>query len=125
MRNPFGSISDPSPRRNRPVGRELPRSRGIALRTLDQRGRAASETEAEWEDSSFLDEQALSSFARDRRAHFYRAQLALCIIPFLAPLVYYCQCRWLMSRWTDGETDRVSRQQRHRLGVVTVVATLT
>jgi ABC-type Fe3+ transport system permease subunit len=67
----------------------------------------------------------LSWDARKRRQYWYYFMCALCIFPFIAPLVYMGKFNSALSWYTKGETDRLNRKQRHNVMILgTVISAL-
>lgn len=78
--------------------------------TPDLHGIASSGLIDPW--GHLTDDGYLSWEARRRRKAFYHVMCILCILPFLAPLVYRGTFDSALAWYTQGETDQLSRQQR-------------
>lgn len=74
---------------------------------------ANSEPTGPW--GHLTDDAYLSWEARRRRKAFYYVMCILCILPFLAPLVYQGAFDSALTWYTKGETGRLSRRQRRRV----------
>ncbi|GAB1310179.1 hypothetical protein MFIFM68171_00389 [Madurella fahalii] len=71
---------------------------------------ANSESTGPW--GHLTDDAYLSWDARRRRKAFYYVMCILCILPFLAPLVYRGTFDSILTWYTHGETGQLSRRQR-------------
>ncbi|KAK4205193.1 hypothetical protein QBC40DRAFT_323091 [Triangularia verruculosa] len=64
------------------------------------------------------DDAYISSDNQRKRRLFYYGALAMCIFPFLTLLVYHGAFDPLLVWWTEGEVRRMTRRQRHVVGIV-------